>query len=118
MESAHVNSPIIRIRSDRKWPERIVFDTTPPTIVPAPTAIVEHRVHSPAAVTDVAVKEREREAFALMQPSNAKRLEPSAPGRRELKPQRQRKIVKQHVMPRSLLVARQPQFGWFGNTIW
>src|SRR5882672_4659807 len=31
MESAHVNSPIIRIRSDRKWPERIVFDTTPPT---------------------------------------------------------------------------------------
>jgi len=54
----------------------------------------------------------------LMQPSNAKRLEPSAPGRRELKPQRQRKIVKRHVMPRSLLVARQPQFGWFGNTIW
>ncbi len=84
MESAHVNSPIIRIRSDRKWPERIVFD----------------------------------KAFALMQPSNAKRLEPSAPGRRELKPQRQRKIVKRHVMPRSLLVARQPQFGWFGNTIW
>ena len=118
MESAHVNSPIIRIRSDRKWPERIVFDTTPPTIVAAPTAIVEHRVPSPVTVTDVAVKEREREAFALMQPSNAKRLEPSAPGRRELKPQRQRKIVKRHVMPRSLLVARQPQFGWFGNTIW
>jgi hypothetical protein len=53
-----------------------------------------------------------------MQPSNAKRLEPSTSGRRELKPQRQRKIVKRHVMPRSFLVARQPQFGWFGNTIW
>ena len=115
MESAQVNSPIIRIRSDRKWPERIVFDTT---IVAAPTAVVEDRVPSPVTVTDVAVKEREREAFALMQPSNAKRLEPSAPGRRELKPQRQRKIVKRHVMPRSLFVARQPQFGWFGNTIW
>ena len=118
MESAQVNSPVIRIRSDRKWPERIVFDTTPPTIVPAPTAVVEDRVPSPVRVTDLAVKEREREAFALMQPSNAKRLEPSAPGRPELKPQRQRKIVKRHVMPRSLLVARQPQFGWFGNTIW
>ena len=118
MERAHVNSPIIRIHSERKWPERIVFDSTLPTIVPAQTAIVEDRVSRPATVADVAVKEREREAFALMQPSDAKRLEPSAPGRRELKPQRQRKIVKRHVMPRSLLVARQPQFGWFGNTIW
>ena len=111
MERAHVNSPIIRILSERKWPERIVFDNTLPTIVPAQTAIVEDRVSGPA-------KEREREAFALMQSSDAKRLESSAPGRRELKPQRQRKIVKRHVMPRSLLVARQPQFGWFGNTIW
>jgi hypothetical protein len=118
MEGALVNSPIIRIHSVRKWPERIVFDTTRPTIVPAQTAIVEDRVPSPATLTDVAAKEREREAFALMQPPNAKRLEPSTPGRRELKPQRQRKIVRLHEMPRSLFVARQPQFGWFGNTIW
>ena len=116
-ESAHVNSPIIRIHSDRKWPERIVFDTTLPTIVPAPTVIVEDRVAGPAP-TAASAKEREREAFALMQPSDAKRLQPSDPGRRELKQQRQRKIVKRHVPPRSILVARQPQFGWFGNTIW
>ena len=118
IERAHVNSPIIRIHSERKWPERIVFDSTLPTIVPAQTAIVENRVSRPATVADVAVKEREREAFALMQSADAKQLEPSAPGRRDLKPQRQRKIVKRHVLPRSLLVARQPQFGWFGNTIW
>jgi hypothetical protein len=118
IERAHVNSPVIRIHSDRKWPERIVFDTTLPTIVPVQTAIVEDRVPSPKRVTDLAVKEREREAFALMQLSNAKRLEPSVPERREMKPQRQRKIVKRHVMPRSLLVARQPQFGWFDNTTW
>ncbi|UPK03377.1 hypothetical protein [Bradyrhizobium sp. 170] len=114
MERSHVNSPVIRIHSDRKWPERIVLDTALPTIVPAQTAIVEDRVVNPATVTP---REREREAFALMQSSDAKRLEPSSPGRRELKPQRQRKIVKRHVPPRSLLVARQPQFGWFGN-IW
>ena len=117
-ESAHVNSPIIRIHSDRKWPERIVFDTSLPTTVPAQTAIVEDRLAGPATVADVSAKEREREAFALMQPSDAKRLQPSDPGRRELKPQRPRKIVKRHVPPRSVLVARQPQFGWFGNTIW
>ena len=113
-----VNSTVIRIHSDRKWPERIVFDTALPTIVPAPTVIVEDRAAGPAPAADASTKEREREAFALMQPSDAKRLQPSDPGRRELKQQRQRKIVKRHVMPRSVLVARQPQFGWFGNNIW
>ena len=117
-ERSPVTSPVIRIHSDRKWPERIVFDAALPTIVPAPTAIVEDRVAGPAPVTDGSAKEREREAFALMQPSDAKRLQPSDPGRRELKQQRQRKIVKRHVMPRSVLVARQPQFGWFGSNIW
>jgi hypothetical protein len=117
-ERSHVNSPVIRIHSDRKWPERIVFDTALPTIVPAPTAIVEDRVAGPAPAADASVKEREREAFALMLPSDAKRLQSSDPGKRELKQQRQRKSVKRHVMPRSVLVARQPQFGWFGNNIW
>ncbi|MCK1515487.1 hypothetical protein IVB22_23620 [Bradyrhizobium sp. 190] len=114
MESAHVNSPVIRIHSDRKWPERIVFDTTLPTIVPAPTAITEDRVANPATATP---RDKERQAFALMQPSDVKRLEPTTSGGRDLKPQRQRKVVKRHVSPRSFLVARQPQFGWFGN-IW
>ena len=32
---AGTDKSIIRIHSDRKWPERIVFDTSLPTIVPA-----------------------------------------------------------------------------------
>jgi hypothetical protein len=112
------NLPVIRIHSDRKWPERIVFDTSVPTIVPALAAIVEDRVPGPGKVADVSAKEREREAFALMQPSDTGRLQPFDPGKGELKRQRQRKIAKRHVMPRSVLVARQPQFGWFRNSIW
>ena len=112
IERSHADSPVIRIHSDRKWPERIVFDTALP-VIPAP-AIEEHLAASPASVS---VKAAGLEAFALMQPSDAKRLEPTEPRRRELKAQR-RKIVKRHVAPRSVLVARQPQFGWFGNTIW
>lgn len=117
IERSHANSPVIRIHSDRKWPERIVFDTTLPTIVSAPV-IVEDLGPSPGTATDISVKVREREAFAWMQPPDAKRLEPSESRRRELRMKRQRKIVKRHVVPRSVLVARQPQFGWFGNTIW
>ena len=118
VEQAQANLPVIRIHSDRKWPERIVFDTDLPTIAPAPTAIVEDRVPSPVTVADVSAKEREREAFALMPPSDTRRVQPADPGKRELKLQRQRKIAKRHVMPRSVLVARQPHFGWFGNMIW
>src|SRR6267142_3124108 len=72
IEGSQVNSPIIRIHSDRKWPERIVFDTTRPTIVPAQAAVVADRVASPATASGVSIKEREREAFALLQPSDAK----------------------------------------------
>ena len=118
VERAQANLPVIRIHSDRKWPDRIVFDTSLPTIVPAPTVLVEDRVPGPATVADVPAKDREREAFALMQPPDTRRLQPSDPAKRELKQQRQRKIAKRHVMPRGVQVARQPHFGWFDSMIW
>ena len=31
---------VIRIHSDTKWPERVVFDTTRPTITPVPAPVV------------------------------------------------------------------------------
>ena len=37
VERAPPNLPIIRIHSDRKWPERVVYDTNLQTIVPAST---------------------------------------------------------------------------------
>ena len=32
--TAGVDKAVVRIHSNQKWPERIVFDTTQPTIVP------------------------------------------------------------------------------------
>jgi hypothetical protein len=48
--------PIIRIKSDRKWPERIVFDTSAPTIVP----------QKPPVVANTPVTNPPREALALL----------------------------------------------------
>ena len=53
--SEQADKQIIRIKSDRKWPERIVFDTSAPTIVP----------QKPPAVADAPVTNPPREAFAL-----------------------------------------------------
>ena len=103
-------SAIIRIHSDQKWPERIVYDTSLPTVVPAQIANIEAKVAAPEIVASTA----EREAFAQLQPSSqlfdAKKIEP--------KLQRHQKIAKRRVAPPARLAARQMQFGWFGNRIW
>jgi hypothetical protein len=46
--SREAEKPIIRIKTDRKWPERIVFDTSAPTIVPQkPPAVADAPVTPP-----------------------------------------------------------------------
>jgi len=102
--------PAIRIHSDRKWPERVVFDTSIETIVPVQTAKAEADVPPPTPVADVSAKARVREAFAQFVPT-----EPKKP---EAKPQRKRKIAKSRVAPPMVQVAQQPRFGFFGNNIW
>ena len=114
------HSAIIRIHSDQKWPERVVYDTSLPTLIPAQIENVETDLPGPARVGDV-VKAMEREAFAQLQlqPSDANQLQRSDPKKREPKLQRQRKkIAKRQAAPAARLVARQPQFGWFGNSMW
>ena len=54
--SEQADKQIIRIKSDRKWPERIVFDTSAPTIVPQKSPVIE----------DAPVTNPPREAFALL----------------------------------------------------
>ncbi len=99
--------PAIRIHSDRKWPERVVFDTGIPTIVPAQTVKAEAVVPPPTPVADLSAKTRVREAFAqFVSP------EPKKP---EAKLQRKRKIAKSRVAPPVILVAQQPRFGFFNT---
>lgn len=111
--------PVIRIHSDRKWPERIVYDTSlPTTIIPAHTVNAEVSVAVPAAVADVSAKAQTRGAFAQMQPPEANQPQLSDPRKHEPKQQGQRKIAKRRVASRAILMAQQPQFGWYGNRIW
>jgi hypothetical protein len=117
-ERANANLPVIRIHSERRWPERIVFDASLPMIIPPRIASDESSIPSPPAATDVSVKARERETLAQMQPSNAKQPQPSNPKKREPRLQHQAKTAKRHTVPQPFLAERQPQFGWFRNSIW
>lgn len=114
--------PAVRIRSERKWPERVVIDTT----IPLPAAVKIATTETPPAppqpgVADASAKARVREAFAQVpdqkqagqkQPANAKVAGV------EVKPQSKRKVARArpagHPM---MMVAQQPHFGFF-NTTW
>jgi hypothetical protein len=109
---ASVDRSVIRIHSDRKWPERVVFDTTRPTIVQVPTvvAMAEAPLPQKSTVAEPA-KGRVREAYAQLRPNLN---EPRNP---ELKRKR-KSVAKNNVGPPTILVAQQPRVGLFGNNIW
>ena len=104
------NKSVIRINSDRKWPERVVFDTNMPTIVPPVAPALVAKAEAAAAVAEVSALARGLQAFAQLKPS-----EPSKP---EPKPLHKRKVAKTRVAPPMVVVAQQPRFGFFGNDTW
>src|SRR6185503_8074530 len=99
-----VDKTVVRIRSDQKPPERVVYDTSLPTIVPPPavTAQVTAPVVAPAAPAsaDATAQARVRETFAQFIPAEAKKPEPQV--------QRKRKVAKSRPVP-PMQIAQQPQ---------
>jgi hypothetical protein len=108
--AAPMENPTLRIRSDHKWPERVVYDTSLPTIVPPK---VEAAALVPAPAPEMSAKARVRESFAQFRPAD----DPKP----EAKPLPKRKVAKTRATPPAppmMRVAQQPHFGFFGNNIW
>jgi hypothetical protein len=125
--------PAIRIRSDRKWPERVVFDTKIPSIAPVTVAATQAAPVAPA-IAAASAKAHVREAFAQLPPGQAESKQAGAkvaansakvaatpagePNKGELKqPQPKRKVARARPAGRPvMLVAQQPHFGLFDTT--
>ena len=111
--AAPETGPVLRIRSERKWPERVVYDTSLPTIVPPKVEIAAATQAVPAPVAEMSAKARVRESFAQFKPGD----DPKP----EAKPRPKRKVAKTRSAPPHqpmMRVAQQPHFGFFGNNIW
>ena len=111
-----VDKTVVRIRSDQKLPERVVYDTNLPTIVPSQVAVAPSAPAAAPALADATAQARVRETFAQFVPAEAKKAEPQA--------QRKRKVAKprpaapmQFAQPQ-MRVAQQSQFGFFGGPRW
>jgi hypothetical protein len=105
-----IDKTVVRIRSDQKLPERVVYDTSLPTIVP-PAASIQIAAAPPAA--DVSAQARVRDTFAQFVPAAAKKLE------KQVEPQapRKRKIAKSRPA-QPMRFAQQQHFGFFGSGTW
>jgi hypothetical protein len=101
--------PVIRIHSDRKWPERVVFDTS------APASMAEAVVPVPS--TESSAKVRVRDSFAQLPSSGPRQLQSADLKKPEPKPQRKRRVAKARFAPPTMMVAQQPRFGFF-DTGW
>jgi len=109
-----IDKTVVRIRSDQKLPERVVYDTSLPTIVP-PTAKTQIAAVPPAPVADATAQAQVRDTFAQFVPAEAKKLEKQP----EPQARRKRKIAKIRAA-QPMRVAQQPHsgFGFFGSNTW
>jgi hypothetical protein len=111
--------PIIRIHSDRKWPERVVFDTTTAIVSAKPVAWDTNVAASPRTgdvPTSHADASRVRDAFAMLPPTDSRGTESAAQDKRQSKVAARpvRKKSRPHILPAS----PDRQFAWFGFRPW
>ena len=115
--ASSVDKTVVRIRSDQKPPERVVYDTSLPTIVPPRAVTAQAVAPSPPAVADAAAQARVRETFAQYVPSEAKKSEPQVQHKRKVAKSRPAAPA-QVAQPRQVRVAQQSHFGFFGGSTW
>jgi hypothetical protein len=113
--AASIDKTVVRIRSDQKPPERVVYDMSLPTIVP-PAARIQVAA---APFAETSAQTRVRDTFAQFVPAEAKKvgkqLEPQAPRKRRVA--RVTRVAKaRSVQP--IRVAQQQHFGFFGTNTW
>ena len=114
--AASIDKTVVRIRSDQKPPERVVYDMSLPTIVP-PAAKTQIAAAPAAPFADINAQARVRDTFAQFVPAEAKKLEkqiePQAPRKRKVA-----RIAKARSAQPPMRLAQQQHFGFFGNNTW
>lgn len=136
--TASNEQPLIRIRSDRQLPERVVLDTSQPTIAAPAVKIAAVAAPKPPvegmspALAEMSAKARVRETFAQFTPGGkidaaaVKKTEAKAQVQAQAQPpqtpaqQPKRKVARTHPAPQQgrpmMVMAQQPHFGFFNST--
>jgi len=116
VEQVETQRTKIRIHTEMKLPERVVFDTSMPAVTHPPEPVTA----APSLPSADDVSAKARQAFAHLQSSDVSRSKLADTKRPELKsaPSRKSETRKRAAAPRKVRLARQPQFDWFGGRMW
>jgi hypothetical protein len=106
---------VIRIHSDTKWPDRVVFDTTRPTITPVPAPVVAQAAAPQEKTAAVSSKAGVREAFAQLPATGHPKLKRKSVAKNYAG---QNYAGQNYAGPPRMLVAQQRPVGFFGNNVW
>jgi hypothetical protein len=134
-DRAVADLPMMRIKSDRKWPERVVFNTSTPASTMRTAAIDPPIAAPPAKFSDIKrseikpseikrsemlAKAQLRDAFAQAPPatSPASDLAASTLSKQAGSQLPPRRIARKRAPASMVLVAQQPSFGWSGRNMW
>ncbi|MCP3372991.1 hypothetical protein [Bradyrhizobium cajani] len=119
-EKTAMDQPAIRIHSDRKWPERVVLDTSMPVVVAAATDLAAAQAAAPLDRAESPIIRPESPAVA-----NALAMASTGPPPREVvarkRPHKSQHVAmrsKRHAPPQMVPAGRQEQFAWFGYRYW
>ena len=119
VDQAGADRPAIRIHSDRKWPERIVFDTRSPVVVAAAPVAEATEVATLSDVAEPPITVAQSPAGA-----NSFAMLPDTRPPETVDRKRQRKKLhvaarpRRNVQPEMLLAVRRVPYGWFGFGTW
>lgn len=119
VERVEAQRTTIRIHSEMKLPERVVFDTRAPAVThSADPVVTEAAAPIPLPAADISASARQ--AFARMQSSDPIASKLAHANRPEIKPAPPRKSEtrRRAAAPRKVRLARQHQFDWFGGRMW
>jgi hypothetical protein len=106
--------PVIRIYSDGKWPERVVYNTGVAMSPPAPGANLGPYI--PAPERRAIEPGRIREAFAQLRSSDAKSSQPVHSAKPVSRPNHRRNVARR--MPPPIFRLAQRQFGGHIVRMW
>lgn len=129
LSSPDVGKTMVRIKSTQKLPERVVYDTNLPTIVPAQVNAVAAAV--PSATGGASAQARVRNTFAQFIPpekADAQKVAEAKPAEQPAQAPKKRKVARYHArsqQPMRLaqpgmyqpyrVAQQQPRMGFFGG---
>jgi hypothetical protein len=105
-----IDRNVVRIRSDQKLPERVVYDTSLPTIVPPASKVQVAAAPQPPVPVDPTAQARVRDTYAQFVPGDEKKREPQVQRKRKMAS----KVASRRPNP-PMRLAQQSHFGFFGG---